>query len=113
MSETTFTREAAEHLDAAGRALAHLHGDLDRIEAWGSRAASLLARGGRLLAAGNGGSAAHAQHLTSELVGRYREERMPLSAIALHAETSTVTAVLNDYGAEEVFARQVRAHGRA
>jgi D-sedoheptulose 7-phosphate isomerase len=45
-------------------------------------------------------------------VGRYRDERVPLSAIALHAETSTVSALLNDYGAAEVFARQVRAHGR-
>jgi D-sedoheptulose 7-phosphate isomerase len=72
----------------------------------------VLLEGGRLLAAGNGGSAAHAQHLTSELVGRYREDRAPFSAIALHAETSTVTAITNDYGAEEVFARQVRAHGR-
>jgi phosphoheptose isomerase len=52
------------------------------------------------------------QHLTSELVGRYHDERQPLSALALHAETSTVTAISNDYGADEVFARQVRAHGR-
>ncbi len=68
--------------------------------------------GGRLLAAGNGGSAAEAQHLTAELVGRYRDERIPLSAIALCAESAAVTAIGNDYGAEEMFARQVRAHGR-
>ena len=81
-------------------------------ERWGRQLADLLPRGHRLLVAGNGGSAAQAQHLTAELVGRYREDRAPLSAIALHAETSTLTAVLNDYGAEEVFARQVTAHGR-
>jgi phosphoheptose isomerase len=65
-----------------------------------------------LLAVGNGGSAAEAQHLTAELVGRYENEREPLSAIALHAETSSLTAIANDYGAATAFARQVRAHGR-
>ena len=72
----------------------------------------MLCGGGRLLAAGNGGSAAQAQHLTAELVGRYRADRPPFSAIALHAETSSLTAIANDYGVEEVFARQVEAHGR-
>ena len=67
---------------------------------------------GRLLAAGNGGSAALAQHLTSELVGRYRDERLAFSALALHVEGSSLTAIANDYGNKEVFARQVRAHGR-
>lgn len=79
---------------------------------WGRELADRLSRGHRLLVAGNGGSAAQAQHLTAELVGRYRDDRPPLSAIALHAETSTLTAVLNDYGADEVYARQVTAHGR-
>jgi D-sedoheptulose 7-phosphate isomerase len=81
-------------------------------ERWGRRLADILPGGGRLLVAGNGGSAAQAQHLTAELVGRYCLDRDPFSAIALHAETSAVTAILNDYGAEELFARQVRAHGR-
>ena len=66
----------------------------------------------RLLAAGNGGSAAEAQHLTAELVGRFDRDRGPLSAIALHADTSSVTAIGNDYGFPEVYARQVRAHAR-
>jgi D-sedoheptulose 7-phosphate isomerase len=65
------------------------------------------------LVAGNGGSAAEAQHLAAELVGRLRGERIPLSAIALTADTSALTAISNDYGYEEVFARQVRGHGRA
>jgi len=82
------------------------------IERWGTTLAEVLSRGGRLLAAGNGGSAAEAQHLTSELVGRLRDDRMPFSAIALHADSSSVTAIGNDYGYAEVFARQVRAHGR-
>jgi D-sedoheptulose 7-phosphate isomerase len=79
---------------------------------WGERLAAVLCGGGRLLAAGNGGSAAQAQHLTAELVGRYRADRPPFSAIALHADTSSTTAIANDYGVDELFARQVRAHGR-
>ncbi len=79
---------------------------------WGVSLAGILSGGGRLLAAGNGGSAAQAQHLTAELVGRYRDEREPFSAIALHADTSSCTAIVNDYGVSELFARQVRAHGR-
>jgi D-sedoheptulose 7-phosphate isomerase len=65
-----------------------------------------------LLACGNGGSAAEAQHLTGELVGRFRYDRRPFSAIALHADTSALTAIGNDYGGHESFARQVFAHGR-
>jgi D-sedoheptulose 7-phosphate isomerase len=63
--------------------------------------------------AGNGGSAAQAQHLTAELVGRYQDDRPPYSALALHADTSSTTAIANDYGVQEVFARQTRAHGRS
>lgn len=80
--------------------------------AWGQRLATVLTDGGRLLAAGNGGSAAQAQHLTAELVGRYRDDRPPFSAICLTAETSSLTAICNDYPPEELFARQVEAHGR-
>jgi D-sedoheptulose 7-phosphate isomerase len=83
-----------------------------RLAQWGSELARHLGGGGRLLVAGNGGSAAEAQHLAAELVGRLRDERMPLSAIALTADSSAVTAISNDYGFDEVFARQVRAHGR-
>jgi len=100
------------HLHELEVALAALRPDLLRIQRWGRALAAALDGGGRLLAAGNGGSAAQAQHLTAELVGRYLTERRPLSAIALHADTSTVTAIANDYGVEEVFARQVSAHGR-
>jgi D-sedoheptulose 7-phosphate isomerase len=85
---------------------------VERIEKWGAQLAGRLQAGQRLLAAGNGGSAAQAQHMTAELVGRYARERQALSAICLHAETSSLTAISNDYGFEEAFARQVRAHGR-
>jgi D-sedoheptulose 7-phosphate isomerase len=100
------------HLDALAGPLAALRADVPRIDLWGRRLASVLAGGGRLLAAGNGGSAAQASHLTAEIVGRYRDDRRPYSAIALCAESSAFTAIVNDYGPEEVFARQVRAHGR-
>jgi phosphoheptose isomerase len=86
--------------------------DTGQLDGWGTRLADLLVGGGRVLVAGNGGSAAQAQHLTAELVGRYRDDRPALSAIALHAETSAVTAISNDYGYDHVFARQVQAHGR-
>ena len=100
------------HLAALAAPLAALGADTDRIDAWGRHLAAVLGGGGRLLTAGNGGSAAQAQHLSSELVGRYRDDRRPFSAIALCAESSSLTAIVNDYGADDVFARQVRAHGR-
>jgi D-sedoheptulose 7-phosphate isomerase len=101
------------HLEALEGPLAALHADAPRLDRWGRRLAAVLLAGGRLLAVGNGGSAAQASHLTSELVGRYRDERPPFSAIALCAEAAAVTAIGNDYGIEEVFARQVRGHGRS
>jgi D-sedoheptulose 7-phosphate isomerase len=82
------------------------------VQCWGTRLAGVLLAGGRLLACGNGGSAAQAQHLTAELVGRFRDERRPFAAIPLHADTSTLTALVNDYDPAELYARQVRAHGR-
>lgn len=100
------------HLDGTRAAIASLEPQVDRLEAWGEQIAARLRHGGRLLAAGNGGSAAQAQHLTAELVGRYEHERPPLSAIALHADSSTFTAIANDYGHDASFARQVEAHGR-
>src|SRR5436853_9110 len=75
--------------------------------------ADALERVRTLLAAGNGGSAAEAQHLTGEFIGRLHpaRERQALPAVALHADTSTLTAVANDYGYERIFSRQVEALG--
>lgn len=101
------------HFDALRDAVARTSVEATRLRGWGRQLAMVLPHGGRLLACGNGGSAAEAQHLTAELVGRFREERIPMSAIALHADTSALTAIANDYGDEEMFARGVRAHGRA
>jgi D-sedoheptulose 7-phosphate isomerase len=102
-----------EHLAALRSALAAME-DIAGVRAalWGRHLAGVLGAGGRLLACGNGGSAAEAQHLTGELVGRFLHDRRPLSAIALHADTSSLTAITNDYGGHESFARQVFAHGR-
>lgn len=102
----------ADHIVALRHALGALGRHNAKLEAWGRHLAIVLDTGGRLLACGNGGSAAEAQHLTGELVGRFRCDRRPLSAIALHAETSSLTAIGNDYGFEHAFARAVRAHGR-
>ncbi|MEU5938091.1 SIS domain-containing protein [Micromonospora sp. NPDC047548] len=100
------------HLTLLAEALLPYRSSEQLLARWGTELAGTLAGGGRLLVAGNGGSAAEAQHLTAELVGKLRDDRQPLSAIALHAETSAMTAIGNDYGYDEVFARQVRAHGR-
>jgi D-sedoheptulose 7-phosphate isomerase len=100
------------HVDELRSALTRFDGCVGVADAWGRELASALSAGARLLAAGNGGSAAQAQHLTAELVGRYRKDRPPFSAICLSAETSSLTAICNDYPAAELFARQVEAHGR-
>jgi D-sedoheptulose 7-phosphate isomerase len=71
-----------------------------------------LVRDGRVLVFGNGGSAAEAQHFASELAGRFGRERPALPAIALTANSSDLTAIGNDYGFEQLFARLIQAHGR-
>jgi D-sedoheptulose 7-phosphate isomerase len=76
------------------------------------RIARALRDGGKLLLAGNGGSAADAQHIAAEFVGRFVNDRIPLPAIALTTDTSAITAIGNDYGFEQVFERQLRALGR-
>ena len=74
--------------------------------------ANALSNGGRVLVCGNGGSAADAQHMAAELIGRFERERPELAAIALTTDSSILTAVSNDYGFDQVFARQVRALGQ-
>lgn len=116
-------RDADGRSDRFGAAIRRHIGDLhdvldalstesDHLASWGRTLAEHLHAGGRALVAGNGGSAAEAQHLTAELVGRFDGDRRAFSAIALNADSSSVTAIGNDYGFDEVFARQVRAHAR-
>jgi len=82
-----------------------------------ARAAELLAQcllgDGKILACGNGGSAADAQHFAAEMIGRFERERPELPAISLATDTSILTAVANDYSYEQIFAKQVRALGAA
>ena len=82
------------------------------LVAAGARIAECLRGGGKVLTFGNGGSAADAQHLAGELVGRFLRDRAALSAIALTTDSSVTTAIANDMGYDSVFRRQVEAHGR-
>ncbi|WP_336646103.1 D-sedoheptulose-7-phosphate isomerase [Microbacterium sp. USHLN186] len=108
----TYQGPVREHLQGLRAAIAATEQHVTRLEEWGRELAARLGSGQRLLVAGNGGSAAEAQHLTAELVGRYQHDRPAYSALALSAESSSVTAIGNDYGFDQVFARQVHAHGR-
>ena len=100
------THSLGEHLEAI-RAL--LDSRLGEIEAAGLLICEALGAGNKILLCGNGGSAADAQHIAAELVGRYEQPRRAFPAVALTTDTSALTAVSNDYGYEEVFARQVEA----
>ncbi|MDF0652194.1 MAG: phosphoheptose isomerase [Nitrospira sp. LK265] len=88
------------------------HDHADRIVQVARLIAKGFQSGNKLLLFGNGGSATDAAHIAAEFVGRYQRERMPLSAIALATDIAAITCIANDYGYEELFARQVRAHGR-
>lgn len=97
-----------EHLATFGR-LAPLGPAIEKAAAL---LINTLASGHKLLLCGNGGSAADSQHIAAELTGRFMSDRTPLAAIALSTDTSALTSIANDYGFEEVFARQVAAIGR-
>lgn len=73
---------------------------------------SVLAQGNKILACGNGGSAADCQHFAAELVGRFEQERLPLPAMALTTDTSILTAVGNDYSYQDIFTKQIQAFGQ-
>lgn len=108
-------RIIAGHFERSATALAQAARDaalLKTVNDIATAATSALRAGGKLLIAGNGGSAADAQHIAAEIVGRYRKDRPGWAAIALTTDTSALTAIGNDYGFEQVFARQVQALGR-
>lgn len=107
-------QEIRDHFRRSLDAFSRAFNDQKVIAAVSTSAAIIeksLRAGGKLIIAGNGGSAADAQHIAAELVGRYRQERAPLPAIALTTDTSALTAIGNDYGFQHVFARQLRALG--
>src|SRR5690242_1642767 len=94
----------AEHAEVTARAAQELPPTLERVV---QALDTCLSAGNKVFACGNGGSAADAQHLVAELVGRFLHERRALPAIALTADAATLTAIGNDYGYERVFARQL------
>ncbi|HSA87613.1 MAG TPA: D-sedoheptulose 7-phosphate isomerase [Nitrospira sp.] len=88
------------------------HDHADRIVQVAMLIAKAFQNGNKLLLFGNGGSSTDAAHIAAEFVGRYKRDRAPLPAIALATDIAAITCIANDYGYEELFARQVRAHGR-
>jgi len=99
--------------DSAATKLAALSQMASPIEAATRRMVASLRAGGKVMACGNGGSAADSQHFAAELLNRFEKERPPLAAIALTTDTSTLTSIANDYRYEDVFAKQVQALGRS
>ncbi len=96
----------------ARRALETLERQSDAIEAFADAVVRVLRAGGKIMTAGNGGSAAEALHLAEELVGRYHRARRPLAALSLVADPTALTCISNDFGFDVVFARQIEALGR-
>lgn len=102
--------EFAEHAEVTQRTQAALAGQFANLV---QACVQSLRNGGKLLLFGNGGSAADAQHLATELTVRYKTDRAPIAALALTTDTSALTAIGNDLGFEKVFARQIAALGKA
>ncbi len=100
-----FAAQLDDHLEVIERSRALI----PQMEEMARRIAECLRGGGTVLWMGNGGSAAEAQHISTELVGRFSRERAGLASIALNADAAAVTAIANDYGYDQVFARQVEA----
>jgi D-sedoheptulose 7-phosphate isomerase len=105
-------RDIRRHLDEHLRTIRSLESQLPVIVSICEHFINCLARGGRVFWVGNGGSAADCQHLASELVGRFERDRPGMASIALTTDTSALTAIGNDCGFEQIFARQVEALGR-
>lgn len=104
----------AAQIGEAQRVMAAMLADdklLSELAAAANACTECVRRGNKVLLAGNGGSAADAQHIAGEFVSRFMFDRPGLSAIALTTDTSIITAIGNDYGYEKLFARQVQAHG--
>jgi D-sedoheptulose 7-phosphate isomerase len=107
-SSRVFLDALEEHLRVGAR----LRSSLGGLEQVAKKLQRVLREGGTIFWCGNGGSAADSQHLAAELVGRFRRERSGLSSVALTTDSSALTSISNDYGFENVFARQVEAHCR-
>lgn len=101
------------HIDGLNAGLNDLRDQSDLIVRAGAELVRTLRTGGKVLIAGNGGSAAQAQHFATELVGRFKRERDAYAVLALTADSSVLTAIANDYGYDQVFSRQVQALGQS
>src|SRR5947209_6329675 len=99
----------AEHLRQTSDVLARMADQVATAEQAAEVIVRALQSGGKLVVFGNGGSAADAQHFAAELVGRFEKDRPALPAIALTTDTSAITAIANDFSADQIFARQVEA----
>lgn len=99
-------------IDAHLQVIQSLHALTSTIETLGETVCSAINHGHKILFAGNGGSAADAQHLAAEIVGRFEKERTGLAALALTTDSSTLTSIANDYGFESIFSRQIEALGQ-
>ncbi len=108
--ESFWAFESREHLETAQKTFDLLKNDFSRAL---DLCATSIESGGKLLFFGNGGSAADAQHLATECTVRYSKNRKPIAAIALTTDSSALTAIGNDFGFEELFARQIEALGNA
>lgn len=100
-------------IDSCGRAIAGLRAQILQIERAGQALMDCFARGGKVMTAGNGGSAAEALHLAEELIGRFKADRPALPALALAADPTALTCIANDFGFDRIFRRQVEGLGRA
>lgn len=105
-------RRLSEQIEASAETVRSLLGNLGAIEAACELLVVCLRQGGKVLTAGNGGSAAEALHMAEELVGRFRGDRLSLAGLALVADTTALTCIANDYGYDYVFSRQVEGVGR-
>lgn len=104
-----WTAETGEHLDVAKKTFAALQGDFEKLV---DACETAINKNNKILFFGNGGSAADAQHLATELAVRYVKDREPIPALALTTDTSALTAIGNDMGFDQLFARQVSALGK-
>ena len=104
--QTIIQKEFNNHIESAKLTLDNISGDIENAA---KMCIECLNNGGKIVLFGNGGSAADAQHIAAELVGRYKNERKALSAIALTTDTSAITCIGNDYGYDLIFERQVEA----
>ena len=104
--QSIIQQQFSEHIKVTQNTIDSL---TDKIEIAANICVNSLKNGGKILILGNGGSAADAQHIAAELVGRFQLERKGISAIALTTDTSILTAIANDFGYEHIFARQIEA----